>query len=54
MRYGGSSAFRIIKENAKLICKPPYTVYFKLDTPVGMERVSDPEGFVVKILMGRS
>ena len=54
MRYGGSAAFRVKKENATLICKPPYAIYFKLDIFVWMERVNDPEGFVVKILMGRS
>ena len=54
MRYGGPAAFRVIKENATFIWKSPYTVYFKLDTAVWMERMSNPEGFVVKILMGRS
>jgi hypothetical protein len=29
-------------------------IYFKLDISIGMERMDDPEGFVVKALMGRS
>jgi hypothetical protein len=51
MRYGRLSAFRVKKENAALISKPPYAIYFKLDISVWMKRVSDPEGFVIKILM---
>jgi len=53
-RYGRSAPFHVVKENATSTCDSSYAIYFKLDISVGMERMDDPEGLVVKILMGRS
>jgi hypothetical protein len=53
-RYGRSAPFRVIKENATPTCDSSYAIYFKLDISIGMERMDDPEGLVVKDLMGHS
>jgi hypothetical protein len=53
-RYGRFTPLRVEKENTTLICNTLYAIYFKLDVVVGMERMDDPEGFVIKILMGCS
>jgi hypothetical protein len=53
-RYGRSAPFRVEKENTALTGQSPYVIYFKLDIPVWMKRVNDPEGFIVKVLVGCS
>jgi hypothetical protein len=53
-RYGRFAPLRVEKENTTRAWQSSYVIYFKLDISVWMKRVNDPEGFVVKILMGRS
>jgi hypothetical protein len=53
-RYGRFAALRVEKENTTLICNSLYVIYFKFDISVWMKRMNDTEGFVIKILMGRS
>ena len=53
-RYRRSAPFLVIKKNATATCDSSYAVDLKLDISVGMERMDDPEGFAVKILMRRS
>jgi hypothetical protein len=53
-RYGRFATLRVEKENTTLIGNSPYAIYFKLDVFVWMEWMNDPEGFVIKILMGCS
>jgi hypothetical protein len=53
-RYGRSAPFGVIKENTTPSCDSSYAIYFKRDISIGMERMNDSEGFVVKVLMGRS
>ena len=53
-RYGRFATLLVKKENTTLICNSLYVIDFKLDISIGMERMDDPEGFVVKVLMGRS
>jgi hypothetical protein len=42
------------KENTTLVCNSLYAINFKLDVIVWMERMDDPEGLVIKVLIGRS
>jgi hypothetical protein len=53
-RYGRFTTLRVEKENTPLNGHVPNLIYFKLDVSVWMEWVNDPEGFVIKILMGCS
>ena len=53
-RHGGSTPFRVEKENATPTCDSSYAIDFKLGISIGMEWMDDPEGFVVKILIRRS
>jgi hypothetical protein len=53
-RHGRSASLRVKKENTTLTWQPPYAFYLKLDISVWMKRMNDPEGFVVKILLGCS
>jgi hypothetical protein len=53
-RYGRFASLRVKKENTTLTWQSPYAIYFKLDIFVWMKRVNDPEGFVVKVLLGCS
>jgi hypothetical protein len=45
---------RVEKENTTLTRYSPYVIYFKLAISIWMKRVDDPEGFVVKVLLGCS
>jgi len=53
-RYGRFAPLRVEKENTTLTWQSPYTFYLKLDISVWMKWMNDPEGFVVKILLGCS
>jgi hypothetical protein len=53
-RYGRFATLRVEKENTTLIGKSPYAIYFKIAVSVWMEWMNDPEGFVIKILLGCS
>ena len=53
-RYGRFAPLLVEEENTTLTGQCPNGIYFKFDISVWMERVSDPEGFVVKVLLRRS
>jgi hypothetical protein len=53
-RYGGFATLRVEKENTTLIGNSPNTIYFKRDVSIRMEWMNDPEGFVIKIILGCS
>jgi hypothetical protein len=53
-RYGRFAPLGVKKENTALIGNSLYLIYFEFDISVWMKRMNDPEGFAIKILMGRS
>jgi hypothetical protein len=52
--YRRFAPLRVEKENTTLTRYSPYVIYFKLAISIWMKRVDDPEGFVVKVLLGCS
>ena len=52
-RYRRFAPLGVDKENTTLAWQAPYAINFKLDISVRVKWVNDPEGFVVKALMGR-